>query len=106
VFALEGLGRRFDSALDCGLFHVFDDHERPVYAASLAGVVNPGGTLHLLCFSEREPPGWGPRRVTEAELRATFDDGWLVSEIVPAVFETNRDDGDVQAWRATIRRTG
>jgi hypothetical protein len=29
-----------------------------------------------------------------------------VTEIVPAVFETNRDDGDVQAWRATIRRTG
>jgi cyclopropane fatty-acyl-phospholipid synthase-like methyltransferase len=106
VFALEGLGRTFDSALDCGLFHVFDDHERPVYAASLAGVVNPGGTLHLLCFSEREPLKWGPRRVTEAEIRATFDDGWSVTEIVPALFETNRDEGDVRAWRATIRRTG
>jgi SAM-dependent methyltransferase len=106
VFALEGLGRRFGSALDCGLFHVFDDHERPVYAASLAGVIEPGGVLHLLCFSDREPSGWGPRRVTEAEIRGTFDDGWEVTELVPATFETIRPEGNVQAWRASILRDG
>jgi SAM-dependent methyltransferase len=106
VFALEGLGRRFGSALDCGLFHVFDDHERPVYAASLAGVIQPGGVLHLLCFSDREPPGWGPRRVAEAEIRATFDDGWEVTELVAAIFETTRPEGNVQAWRASILREG
>jgi SAM-dependent methyltransferase len=104
VFALEGLGRSFDAALDCGLFHVFDDHERPVYAASLAGVVRPGGSLHLLCFSDREPPGRGPRRVTEEELRDTFIREWEVRTILPAVFETNFESGDVEAWRAWIDR--
>jgi cyclopropane fatty-acyl-phospholipid synthase-like methyltransferase len=104
VFALEGLGRRFDAALDCGLFHVFDDHERPVYAASLAGVVSSGGALHLLCFSDRYPPGRGPRRLTEQEIRETFTDPWRTREIVPTIFETHLDDPDVPAWRASIDR--
>jgi SAM-dependent methyltransferase len=104
VFSLEGLGRTFDVALDCGLFHVFDDHERPVYAASLAGVVRPGGTLNILCFSDREPPGWGPRRVGEPELRSAFTQGWQVREVEPSVFETNLEAGGVQAWLAIIDR--
>jgi SAM-dependent methyltransferase len=104
VFTLEGLGRRFSSALDCGLFHVFDDHERPVYAASLHAALEPGGALHLLCFSDRERPGWGPRRVSEAELRATFASGWEAAALVPAVFETNLETGEVQAWLATFVR--
>lgn len=104
VFGVGGLGRRFASALDCGLFHVLDDHERPVYAASLHDALEPGGVLHLLCFSDGEPPGWGPRRVTEAELRSTFATGWQVLEIVPAVFETTLEAGDVRAWRASLSR--
>lgn len=104
VFGVGGLGRRFASALDCGLFHVLDDHERPVYAASLHDALEPGGVLHLLCFSDGEPPGWGPRRVTEAELRATFATGWRVLDIVPAVFETTLETGDVRAWRASVSR--
>lgn len=104
VFDVGGLGRRFASALDCGLFHVLDDHERPVYAASLHETLEPGGTLHLLCFSDDEPPGWGPRRVSQRELRATFSTGWQVHEIVPVAFETNLESGEVRAWRATIGR--
>ena len=101
---LGGLGRPFGSALDCGLFHVLDDHERPVYAETLRGVLEPGGVLHLLCFSDDEPPGWGPRRVSESELRSTFADGWQVQEIVGAAFETNLPQGDVRAWRASFTR--
>ncbi len=104
VFGVGGLGRRFASALDCGLFHVLDDHERPVYAASLHESLEPRGVLHLLCFSDGEPSGWGPRRVGEQELRATFSVDWTVHEIVEAVFETNLETGDVRAWRATLIR--
>ena len=105
VFDVAGLGRRFGSALDCGLFHVLDDHERPVYAASVHHSLEPGGALHLLCFSDSEPPGWGPRRVTEQELRTTFSVGWQVREIVPAAFETNREAGEARAWRAVFVRS-
>lgn len=43
AFALERLGRRFETVLDCGLFHTFDRDERPGYVASLASVTEPGG---------------------------------------------------------------
>jgi SAM-dependent methyltransferase len=104
VFSLGGLGRRFGSILDCGLFHVLDDHERPVYAESLRAALEPAGVLHLLCFSDAEPGGWGPRRVGAPELRATFSHGWDVEALEPSVFETNLETGDVRAWRATILR--
>ena len=104
VFGVGGLGRRFGSALDCGLFHVLDDHERPVYAASLHEALEPHGVLHLLCFSDEEPAGWGPRRVSEAELRETFSAGWSVREVVSAAFETNLESGDARAWRVSIVR--
>ncbi len=104
VFGVGGLGRRFASALDCGLFHVLDDHERPVYAASLREALEPRGLLHLLCFSDGEPPGWGPRRVGEEELREAFSVGWETREIVAAAFETNLETGDVRAWRATFAK--
>jgi 2-polyprenyl-3-methyl-5-hydroxy-6-metoxy-1,4-benzoquinol methylase len=29
AFQLERLGRRFETVLDCGLFHTFDGDERP-----------------------------------------------------------------------------
>ena len=65
VFSLDRLGRRFDTALDCGLFHVFEDRERPMYVASLASVLGPGAVLHLLCFSDQQPGDMGPRRVSQ-----------------------------------------
>jgi ubiquinone/menaquinone biosynthesis C-methylase UbiE len=104
ALALGSLDRRFRTALDCGVFHVFDDPERPVYVASLASVLEPGGVLHLLCFSDRQPGSFGPRRVTQQELRDSFADGWDVREIVAATFVTNLPELQAQAWLATIVR--
>jgi 2-polyprenyl-3-methyl-5-hydroxy-6-metoxy-1,4-benzoquinol methylase len=104
AFSLGSLGRRFDTALDCGVFHVFEDRERPMYVASLASVLEPGGVLHLLCFSDRQPGDMGPRRVSQQELRDSFAEGWDVREIVPTTFVANLPGGGAQAWRATIAR--
>ena len=41
AFQLERLGRRFETVLDCGLFHTFDGDEQPRYVASLASVTEP-----------------------------------------------------------------
>jgi len=95
----------FDTAIDCGVFHVFDDDSRPLYARSVGGVLRPGGRLFLMCFSEHQPGDWGPRRVTRAEIRSTFADGWTVDAIEPATFETNiAGDESVQAWLARLTR--
>jgi SAM-dependent methyltransferase len=101
ALSLGSLDRRFDVALDCGVFHVFEDHERPVYVASVASALKPGGVLHLLCFSDRQPGVMGPRRVTQQELRSAFADGWEIVEILATTFVTNAPAGDARAWRLT-----
>jgi ubiquinone/menaquinone biosynthesis C-methylase UbiE len=105
ALTLDSLDRRFRAALDCGAFHTFDDPERPVYVASLASALEPGGVLHLLCFSDLQPGSFGPRRVTQQELRDSFADGWDVREIFAATFVTNLPELQAKAWLATIVRT-
>ena len=104
ALALGSFDRRFRTALDCGVFHVFEDRERPIYVASLASVLEPGGVLHLLCFSDRQPGSFGPRRVTQQEIRESFADGWDVREIIATTFVTNLPELQANAWRATISR--
>jgi SAM-dependent methyltransferase len=74
AFRLERLGRRFETVLDCGLFHTFDDDERPRYVVSLASVTEHDGTLYVLCFSD-DGPGTGPHPVSQEVLRAAFNPG-------------------------------
>ena len=95
----------FDVVIDSGVFHSFDDTDRPRYVASLRRQLRIGGTCYLMCFSDRQPGDWGPRRVREDELRSAFADGWDVS-VEPAVFEINPFEGvtEVQAWFAVLRR--
>jgi len=98
------LGEQFDTALDCGLFHVLDDGERELYVASLAEVVPQGGRLHLLCFSERQPGDWGPRRVTQDEIRIAFSEGWNVESIDSAVIDLTWDPAGALAWLVAATR--
>jgi SAM-dependent methyltransferase len=103
---LEHLGETFDTVLDCGLFHIFSDQEREVYAQQLGAVLEPGGRLHILCFSDWEDRSWGgPRRVSQAELIDTFRQGWRVDDIREARFLTRpgfRIKG--HAWLASLVR--
>lgn len=103
---LAALGRRFDTLLDSGLFHVFGDRERVLYVRSLADAIQPGGLLHILCFSDEETGEQGPRRISQAELRDAFHDGWTVREIRPARFASHLHPGGARAWCAMIERTG
>ena len=97
-------GERFDTVLDCGLFHVFEDDDRARYVAGLSAATMTGARYHLLCFSDREPGDWGPRRVTRAEIESSFANGWQIESIEPMVFQTNRDPSQVQGWYAAVRR--
>jgi SAM-dependent methyltransferase len=101
------LGRTFDGALDVGLFHTLTDDDRPRYAASLAAAVRPGGRAVVLCWSDRNPFGFGPRRVTRRELRGAFRAaaGWRVETIGEETLETRLPAGSVAAWLARLSRT-
>lgn len=99
---LEHLGLQFETILDCGLFHTFDDEERARYVGSLASVLTASGRLHLLCFSDLEPGGWGPRRITRAEIEAAFAGGWRIAALERERFATRFADGGAHAWLATV----
>jgi len=106
---LADLGLTFDVIIDSGVFHVFDDDARGRYVTSLASVLRPGGHCYLACFSDRQPGTWGPRRVSQDELRAAFSDGWAVASIEAATFEVNEARigvSSVQAWLAVLERAG
>ncbi|MCZ7391854.1 MAG: class I SAM-dependent methyltransferase [Candidatus Methanoperedens sp.] len=101
---LQLLQNKFDTIIDCGLFHVFSDEERPIYSASLSSALYPGGKYLMLCFSEHEPGSYGPRRVTQAEIRATFGKGWKINYIREAKLETTFSAEGVKAWLSSITR--
>ena len=104
ALALGDLGRRFRTVLDSGLFHTFDDGERRRYVASLAAATVLGARVFVLCFSEHELGEGGPRRVTQADLRAAFDrPPFRVLGIEAAEMATNLDGGR-KAWLASVER--
>ena len=96
----------FDTVIDSGLFHVFDDPGRMRYVAKLARVTRPGGFCYLMCFSDRQPGDWGPRRVRREEIEDAFKDEWDVV-IDPREFDINPGlpTPTVQAWFVTLQRT-
>ena len=101
-----GLAGQLDAVIDSGVFHVFSDDDRPRYVASLAEVLRPGGRMYLMCFSDRQPGDFGPRRVSQDELRTAFSRGWTVESITAASFDIHAVDGmpQAQAWLAVLRR--
>jgi SAM-dependent methyltransferase len=106
---LEKLGRQFDTVIDCGLFHTFNDDDRPIYVAGLEKVLRPGGQFHMMCFSDREPGSEGPRRITQQEILDSFQDGWALKAMRDTKFETvdylgspQFSPGGPKAWLVTI----
>ena len=100
------LEETFDTVVDSGLFHVFDDTARASYVTAVHAVLRPGGHLHLMCFSDRQPGDWGPRRVSEGELRAAFGAGWRIDSLAPDRFDINPGLGEptAEAWLADVVR--
>jgi cyclopropane fatty-acyl-phospholipid synthase-like methyltransferase len=107
VLELGQLGQTFETVVDSGVFHVFDDGDRARYVASLASVMRPGAACYLMCFSDRQPGDAGPRRISRNELAAAFRDGWSIDSISAETFAINFEGRtEAQAWLATIQRTG
>ena len=107
AFHLDRLGRKFETVLDCGLFHTFNGDERTRYVASLAAVTEHARTLYVLCFSD-EGADTGPHPVSQQELRTAFNpaNGWTVGAIEPDRVQTRyHDDAGAPAWLATFKRT-
>jgi SAM-dependent methyltransferase len=104
ALALGSLGEEYSTVLDCGLFHIFEDEDRPRFASSLATVMTTGSRYYMLCFSDRQPGDWGPRRVSRDEILSNFTAGWEVESVEPAKLELTIGPIGAEAWLATILR--
>ena len=96
--------KRFSTATDSGFFHTLSDEDRPVFVENQAAVLSPAGKYFMLCFSELEPGGYGPRRITEREIRDSFRDGWSIKYIRPATFESRTRAEGSHALLSSIER--
>jgi cyclopropane fatty-acyl-phospholipid synthase-like methyltransferase len=101
---LSSLNRKFDTATDSGLFHTLSDEDRPLFADTLAATLFSGGKYFMLCFSDQEPTGYGPRRISKKEIQDSFRDGWSINYISPAIFESRTRTKGPRAWLSSISK--
>ncbi len=102
---LSNIGRTFDTVIDVGLFHSFDDEQRLLWTKSLATVLAPGGRYFVVTFSDRVQFSGGPRRIRKGEFADTFKVGFRVVSVDESHLDSNRAMREVPAWLATIERT-
>ncbi len=105
VRALADLERSFDTVLDVGCFHTLQPDDRGAYAASVRSVLRSGGRLLLLCWSDRNPFGYGPARIRRRDIRASFRTGWVIEAVTAETLDTRLEPAQVHAWLAVARRT-
>ncbi len=96
----------FDTVIDVGLFHVFDDIDRRRYVDVIGRGLRRGGCCYLMCFSDLQPEDWGPRRLSAHELKDSFATGWTFTSIEPTHFEINpmMETTTAAAWLSVINR--
>lgn len=106
---LAALGRRFDTVVDSGFFHMLSDEDRRRYVAELAHVLGAGGRLLMLGFAAN-PAIPAPRGYSPEELRAYLA-GFREVFIRPAAFEIqsgrlpiDEARGGMPAWVSLFER--
>jgi ubiquinone/menaquinone biosynthesis C-methylase UbiE len=88
----------FDTAIDSGLFHTLTDVERPAYVKQVYRVLKGEGAYFMMCFSDKEPGEWGPRRVSREEIVRTFEPLFRINYIKDAEFESLIHEGRLKAY--------
>ncbi len=78
----------FDTVIDSGLFHTLADEGRPVFLAQVFRVLKSNGTYFMMCFSDKEPGEWGPRRVSKDEIIGALEPLFHINYIKDAAFES------------------
>ena len=111
---LAGYQDRFSTVLDSGLFHVLAPNEQARYVAALYRATRPSAMLHLLCFSDRNPPQSGKlpagcftHGVRKEELRQAFARGWSIESLTTSsgtLSAPGQAEHRVHFWLARIHR--
>lgn len=95
----------FDIVIDSGLFHTITDEERQVFARQIHTVLKPGGKYFMLCFSDKEPEGYGPRRISKAEIERTFTPLFNIVYIIDSAFYSRVEPHSSKAYLVSAARS-
>jgi ubiquinone/menaquinone biosynthesis C-methylase UbiE len=88
----------FDYVIDSGLFHSIRSDDLDQFVRQVEHVLRPGGVYYMLCFSDKEPPGFGPRRISKEEIRETLEPSFRVEYIHDTIFESRIHHGGAKAY--------
>jgi SAM-dependent methyltransferase len=102
---LNQIEKTFDTVIDSGLFHTLSDLERSCFVRNLADILHSRGIYFMLCFSDREPGGYGPRRIAQNEIRNAFTTERHINYIRPAIFQNRIRPEGAKAWLASITKS-
>ena len=102
LFELINYSKKFDTVIDSSVFHMFSDSKRKSLETNIRSILKDEGRYHMLVFSDKEPEGYGPRRIKKKDIRDTFYDGWEVYRIKEAKIGINIMKGWSWGWLASI----
>ena len=105
ALALDFKADSFDYVTDSGLFHTFNDAQRPLFREEVARVLKPKGVYFMMCFSDKEPTNWGgPRRVSKEEINKTLSPRFKIDYIRDELFATKIHDKGGRAYLTSATR--
>ena len=102
--------KKFDTVIDCGLFHILSENDRSKFEKNLYKIIKPNGKYIVLCFNEREKflplPSilFGPRRIRKKEIKNCFNDLWKINYINETLYENKLHKKGGKAWICSITR--
>ena len=87
ITSFTGYDGRFNTVLDSTLFHSLPVDMRDSYLRAVHRAAAPGATYYILVFANGTFPAevdFGPKTVSENELREAVSKHWEIDEIRPA----------------------
>ena len=84
----------FDFILDRGIFHIFDESQRPLYVKQITRILNDNGILFLKCMSIEEkklPDNDMPHKLSKQEIMDSFDVYFDIVKIIASEFRGSMD---------------
>jgi len=71
--------QKYDTIIDCGLYHSLTYNDKGRYAEVIESLLNPGGTLNMFCTNENF--GSGPKIVPKEEIENRFKNSFTINSI-------------------------
>ncbi len=94
----------FNAVVDSGLFHSLDDEDMPIFARQVSRVLVSGGKYFMLCFSDKEPGDWGPKRVSQNKIQEIFSNVLRIYYIRDAFIATKDREKGIKAYLTSMTK--